>query len=126
MLRFSEYLNERSDHNNRVRVISGWTVVMTLHGVDRDKERMNTLDDDKWNSFFERVVKKINGFKTANSGEYLYSSIGLKINTVLNVDVEKKQLRVTLRQFTMPTVLQVRELHVLAPTLTKLFLLLKV
>lgn len=94
MLRFSEYLNERSDHNNRVRVISGWTVVMTLHGVDRDKERMNTLDDDKWNSFFERVVKKINGFKTANSGEYLYSSIGLKINTVLNVDVEKKQLRV--------------------------------
>ena len=94
MLRFSEYLNERSDHNNRVRVISGWTVVMTLHGVDRDKERMNTLDDDKWNSFFERVVKKINGFKIANSGEYLYSSIGLKINTVLNVDVEKKQLRV--------------------------------
>lgn len=94
MLRFSEYLNERSDHNNRVRVISGWTVVMTLHGVDRDKERMNTLDDDKWNSFFERVVKKINGFKIANSGEYLYSSIGLKINTVLNVDVEKKQIRV--------------------------------
>lgn len=94
MLRFSEYLNERSDHNNRVRVISGWTVVMTLHGVDRDKERMNTLNDDKWNSFFERVIKKINGFKTANSGEYLYSSIGLKINTVLNVDVEKKQLRV--------------------------------
>ena len=94
MLRFSEYLNERSDHNNRVRVISGWTVVMTLHGVDRDKERMNTLDDDKWNSFFERVVKKINGFKTANSGEYLYSSMGLKINAVLNVDVEKKQLRV--------------------------------
>lgn len=94
MLRFSEYLTERSDHNNRVRVISGWTVVMTLHGVDRDKERMNTLDDDKWNSFFERVVKKINGFKIANSGEYLYSSIGLKINTVLNVDVEKKQLRV--------------------------------
>ena len=81
MLRFSEYLNERSDHNNRVRVISGWTVVMTLHGVDRDKERMNTLNDDKWNSFFERVVKKINGFKTAKSGEYLYSSIGLKINT---------------------------------------------
>lgn len=67
---------------------------MTLHGVDRDKERMNTLDDDKWNTFFERVIKKVEGFKVATSGEYLYSSIGLKINTVLNVDVEKKQLRV--------------------------------
>ena len=94
MLSFSQFLNERSDHNNRIRVIAGWNVVMTLHGVDRDKERMNTLDDDKWNTFFERVVKKIEGFKVASSGEYLYSSIGLKINSVLNVDVEKKQLRV--------------------------------
>jgi hypothetical protein len=94
MLSFSEYINERSDHNNRIRVISGWSVVMTLHGVDRDKERMNSLDDDKWNMFFERVVKKIEGFKVASSGEYLYSSMGLKINAVLNVDIEKKQIRV--------------------------------
>ena len=94
MLTFSQYLNERSDHNNRIRVIAGWNVVMTLHGVDRDKERMNTLDDDKWNTFFERVIKKVEGFKVATSGEYLYSSMGLKINAVLNVDVEKKQLRV--------------------------------
>ena len=90
MLSFSQFLNERSDHNNRIRVISGWSVVMTLHGVDRDKERIHSLDDDKWNMFFERVVKKIEGFKVASSGEYLYSSMGLKINAVLNVDIEKK------------------------------------
>lgn len=86
-----EYID---DHKSRTSTINGWEVVRTKHGVEREHERHGGDLPGGHHDFMHKVTKKIDSVKTPKSGEYMYHSMKHNQAAVLNVDHEKKQLRV--------------------------------
>jgi hypothetical protein len=86
-----EYVN---DHKDRTDTIHGWSVVKTKHGLEREHERHGGELPGGHHEFMHKVIKKISGVKNPRSGEFMYHSMKHNQAAVLNVDHEKKQLRV--------------------------------
>jgi hypothetical protein len=78
------------DHAARTKMVSGWQVIQTDHGLEREDQR-SSLKQSEWDQFIERVIKKIEKFHT--SGEYLFFSVSMRQAVVMNLDIPKKQLR---------------------------------
>ena len=90
-LNLLEYIN---DHKSRTDTIHGWEVVKTKHGHEREHERHGGELPGGHHEFMHKVIKKISGVKNPRSGEFMYHSAKHNQAAVLNVDHEKKQLRV--------------------------------
>lgn len=93
-MKFSTLLEYIDDHKSRTHTINGWEVVKTKHGVEREHERHGGELPGGHHEFMHKVIKKISGVKNPRSGEFMYHSMKHNQAAVLNVDHEKKQLRV--------------------------------
>ena len=81
-------------HSERTSNIHGWEVVKTSHGHDREQERHGGQLPGGHEEFIKKVIEKNKSFRNPKSGEYMYHSAKHNQAAVLNVDHEKKQLRV--------------------------------
>jgi hypothetical protein len=93
-MKFQSLLEYINDHKSRTDTIHGWEVVKTKHGQDRENERHAGELPGGHHEFMHKVIKKISGVKNPRSGEFMYHSAKHNQAAVLNVDHEKKQLRV--------------------------------
>lgn len=93
-MNYSNLLEYINDHESRTDTIHGWSVVKTKHGQEREHERHGGELPGGHHEFMHKVIKKISGVKNPRSGEFMYHSMKHNQAAVLNVDHEKKQLRV--------------------------------
>lgn len=93
-MKFQSLLEYINDHKARTDTIHGWEVVKTKHGQEREHERHGGELPGGHHEFMHKVIKKISGVKNPRSGEFMYHSAKHNQAAVLNVDHEKKQLRV--------------------------------
>lgn len=93
-MKFQNLLEYINDHKARTQHLHGWEVVHSKHGKYDHLERHGGELPGGDHEFVGKVVKKIAGLKNPRSGEFMYHSKKHDQAALMNVDHEKKQLRV--------------------------------
>lgn len=94
MLSYQQLKEQLNSHLSRTRTINGWTLINTVHGVERGTTADRYLSDADLTTIIQNTIKRISVFKEQKNGEYMFKSKSIGRSVVLDVNFDVKRFRI--------------------------------